>query len=61
MDREVVTELIQNDFNKINLERELYKILQPKHREQLFSDYFELEKKLGGKGASEKVAKLINQ
>lgn len=60
MDREVVTELIQNDFNKTNLERELHKILESKHREQLFSDYFELENKLGGKGASEKVAKLIN-
>ena len=35
------------------------KILDEKHREQLFLDYFELEKKLGGKGASEKVAKQI--
>lgn len=59
MDREVVTELIQNDFTKSNLKAELSKILEQKHREQLFLDYFELEKKLGGKGASEKTASLI--
>ncbi|MFK8058675.1 MAG: lipid-A-disaccharide synthase [Polaribacter sp.] len=59
MDKEVVKELIQNDFNKRNLKRELIKILDDKHREKLFLDYFELEKKLGGKGASEKVAKQI--
>ena len=59
MDKEVVTELIQNDFNKENLKVELTKILDEKHREQLFLEYFELESKLGGKGASEKVAKQI--
>lgn len=59
MDREVVTELIQNDLTKRNLKKELSKILDENHREKLFLDYFELEKKLGGKGASEKVAKLI--
>ncbi len=59
MDKEVVTELIQNDFNKINLKKELTKILDTNHREKLFLDYFELEKKLGGRGASEKTAKLI--
>ena len=61
MDKEVVTELIQNDFTKTNLKKELSKILADKHREKLFLDYFELEKKLGGKGASEKTAKLIVQ
>ncbi len=59
MDREVVKELIQNDFTKTNLKSELTKILDEKHREKLFLDYFELEKKLGGKGASAKTAKLI--
>lgn len=59
MDREVVTELIQDDFNKQNLKKELSKILDDKHRQKLFLDYFELEEKLGGKGASEKTAKLI--
>ena len=59
MDREVVTELIQNDLNTENLSSELNKILNTEKREQQFEDYFELEQKLGGKGASEKTAKLI--
>ena len=59
MDREVVTELIQNDFTKENLRAELTNILEESHRTKLFSDYYELEKILGGKGASEKVAKEI--
>ena len=59
MDKEVVKELIQNDFTKANLKQELSKILEEKNREKLFSDYYELEKLLGGKGASEKAAKQI--
>jgi len=59
MDREVVTELIQNDFTEAKLEQELQLLLQKEKREQLFLDYFDLEQKLGGKGASEKTAKLI--
>ncbi|GAA4886615.1 lipid-A-disaccharide synthase [Flaviramulus aquimarinus] len=59
MDREVVTELIQNDFNKKRLKAELDKILNPESRKKLFLDYYELEKALGGKGASKKTAKLI--
>ena len=59
MDKEVVKELIQNDFNEKNLEHELHKILNDKQRALMFSNYFDLEKKLGGKGASKKVAELI--
>ena len=59
MDKEVVKELIQNDFNTKNLKTELTKILDDSYREKLFLEYFALEKKLGGKGASEKVAKQI--
>ncbi|WBX76203.1 lipid-A-disaccharide synthase [Tenacibaculum ovolyticum] len=59
MDKEVVKELIQNDFTKENLKKELLDILEVKHREQLFLSYHELEDKLGGKGASEKTARLI--
>lgn len=59
MDKEVVTELIQNDFNKKNLKKELDKILNPDERSKIFINYYELEKVLGGKGASEKTAKLI--
>lgn len=59
MDREVVTELIQNNFNARRLEEELSKILNAKHRDKMFENYFELEQNLGGKGASENAAKLI--
>lgn len=59
MDREVVTELIQNDFNEKRLKTELDKILDTENRKKIFLDYYELEKKLGGRGASEKTAKLI--
>jgi len=59
LDKEAVTELIQYDFTEQKLETALNKILDEKHREQLFLNYFELEQKLGGKGASEKTAELI--
>ncbi|KJD36333.1 lipid-A-disaccharide synthase [Tamlana sedimentorum] len=59
MDKEVVTELIQNDFNKKRLKQELNNILNEDMRKTMFLDYFELEKKLGGKGASKKTAELI--
>jgi lipid-A-disaccharide synthase len=59
MNKEVVTELIQNDFNKTRLEQELQFILNGDKREQMFLDYFDLESKLGGKGASRKTAELI--
>jgi lipid-A-disaccharide synthase len=59
MNKKVVTELIQNDFNKKRLTTELHSILNTESRHQLFLEYFELEKKLGGKGASAKTAQLI--
>ena len=59
MDKAVVTELIQNDFNPKRLRKELDIILDSSRREQMFMEYFELEKKLGGQGASEKTAKSI--
>ncbi|GGD16042.1 lipid-A-disaccharide synthase [Hyunsoonleella pacifica] len=59
MDKEVVTELIQNDFNKKRLKKELEHILDDQQRTVMFNNYYELEKKLGGKGASKKTATLI--
>lgn len=59
LDKEVVTELIQTDFNKVRLKEELTKILDDYKRATLFMDYYDLEKKLGGKGASKKTAQLI--
>lgn len=59
LDREVVTELIQDKFNTKNLKKELTKILDKNHQEQLFLDYYELEQKLGSSGASKRTAQLI--
>lgn len=59
MDQEVVTELIQDDFNSNRLKKELDRILDSYERTKFFMSYYELEKKLGGKGASAKTAKLI--
>lgn len=61
MDKEVVKELIQGDLNTKNLTKELDKILNGPERKKQFEAYYELEKKLGGKGASEKAASLIIQ
>ena len=59
MDKEVVAELIQSEFNSKRLKKELTLILDDYERTKFFINYYELEKKLGGKGASEKVAELI--
>lgn len=59
MDKEVVKELIQADLTSQNLSRELSRILDGPMREAQLKAYKELEKKLGGKGASDKAAALI--
>lgn len=59
MDREVVKELIQDEFNEKQLRLELEKILSEKNRNKILNDYQLLKQKLGGEGASEKTAKLI--
>lgn len=61
MDKEVVVELIQDDFNTKRLKAELQKILDQKIRQEIFMNYFELEKMLGGKGASDRIAKLMTK
>ena len=59
MDKEVVTELIQDNCTSKNIKIELQKLLEPNNRKQVLDNYNELEQKLGGSGASEKTAKLI--
>ena len=61
MNKEVVKELIQGDFNKNSLKSELQKILNSDYRKQMAVAYDALEQKLGGRGASLKAAKLIIQ
>jgi lipid-A-disaccharide synthase len=59
MDREVVTELIQDDCSSKRIREELTKILEPNYRKTLLENYDLLEEKLGGIGASKKTAHLI--
>ena len=59
LNKEVVTELIQDEFNSKRLKQELTTILDPYKRATLFLEYYDLEKLLGGKGASKKTADLI--
>jgi len=60
MDREVVRELIQNDFNESLLRMELGKLLKDDHsRQEMIASFEELIKKLGGGGASEKAADIV--
>ncbi|ENI5461297.1 lipid-A-disaccharide synthase [Flavobacterium psychrophilum] len=59
MNKEVVTELIQDDCNSEKIKAELEKIIQPSYRSTLLENYDLLEKQLGGAGASDKTAGLI--
>lgn len=59
LNKTVVTELIQTDFNTKRLKKELTDILDPYKRATMFLEYYDLEKALGGRGASQNTAKLI--
>jgi lipid-A-disaccharide synthase len=60
MDREVVTELIQDKLNERNLKNELDKLLHDqKTIANIKEEYVHLRQKLGGSGASERAAALI--
>lgn len=61
LDKQAVKELIQNEMNYREMEKELRLLLdeQSEVRNNLLHDYNELHKKLGGPGASERTAKLM--
>jgi lipid-A-disaccharide synthase len=59
MNREVVKELIQDDFTSKHLKTELDNILDSTKRKDLLFSYKELKTKLGGVGASQRTAKQI--
>lgn len=59
LNKPAVTELIQTEFNTKRLKVELNNILDEYKRATMFLDYYDLEKLLGGKGASKKTAELI--
>ena len=60
MDKEVVVELIQSDFNYNRLKVELNKVLfNEKYRDNILENYQLLRTRLGNSGASDRAANLI--
>jgi len=59
MDRAVVTELIQEDCNEVNLKKNLTAISEGLEREKMLNDYASLSAKMGFPGASKRTAQLI--
>ncbi len=59
LDRMSVVELIEGDLNEERMKKELSLLFDKENRERILSDYEEVEKKLGGVGASERVAQLM--
>ena len=59
MDREVVSEILQNDFTVNRIEEELLLITKSNKRKKLLEDYEELNDKLSAGGASSKTAQSI--
>lgn len=59
MDREVVTELIQEDCNTQNITECLVGLTSGSKREELLEDYNDLAEIMGEAGASARTAKLI--
>lgn len=61
LDRPLLKELIQQEFRPELLTRELRKIIDGPDRERILQGYVELRKKLGLKGAAQRLAKDIYQ
>jgi lipid-A-disaccharide synthase len=59
MDKQVVDELIQDDFNENKINTSLRKILSGPKRLDMIQSYAALKIKVGHSGASERTAKLI--
>lgn len=60
MDKEVVKELIQEEMNAANIEKELNELLGNKQRiAEMKKEYVALREKLGNSGASQRAAKSI--
>jgi lipid A disaccharide synthetase len=57
MDREIVTELVQDKLNEMTLHRELSLILRSGYKHQvMLENYSALRLEMGGAGASARVA-----
>ena len=59
LNKQVVTELVQADFNKERLIQEIDKLLNKKHRIVLLQEYLNLIEELGEKGASQRAAQAV--
>lgn len=59
MDKELVKEMIQAECNPKAIELEIMDLVKGDKRESLLQEYKELQKKLGGVGASERTADLV--
>ncbi len=55
----IVSELLQYELTETTLQKELKTILSSSKRKAIFENYLSLEEKLGGKGASQRVAEII--
>ena len=61
VDKPLVKELIQNDFNSKALYNELEKILQPTLRQEIKAGYADLQLLMGDAGASRRAARLMHE
>lgn len=61
MDELIVTELIQSDCNKVQIQKEFDKVINNLHRSKILGKYDELSEKLGGGGASKRVINIIKK
>ena len=59
LNKEVVKELVQFDFNTLNLKKELGLMLEKSNRDRMISEYDNLIKLLGERGVSKKTANII--
>jgi lipid-A-disaccharide synthase len=59
VDKPLVKELIQHDFNIKNLKTELQRLIEPKNRKAILKGYDELAAQLGHQGASKRSAQLM--
>ncbi|MFY0673580.1 MAG: lipid-A-disaccharide synthase [Bacteroidia bacterium] len=58
-DKEIVKELIQEEFNLSNCKRELNTLLQPINKQKLINEFKTLKELLGNSGASNRAASII--
>jgi lipid-A-disaccharide synthase len=59
MNKLIVKELVQQDFNTENLKQELSEILNQQNRTEILKQYDDLITLLGGSGTSKKIAELM--